>query len=67
MTLYGTYSANSIGDIVDAINQLHKNISYHEKIITGKIHHWYMKNDCEWRIHSIVHNSLLYLQDLQKE
>ena len=39
MTLYGTYSANSIDEIVDDINQLHKNISYHEKRITGKIPH----------------------------
>ena len=42
-TLYGTYTTNSIDQIVDVINQLHKNISYHEKIINGKMPHWYMK------------------------
>ena len=50
MILYGRYSANSIDGIVDAINQLLKNISYYEKIITGKILHWYTKNYYEWRI-----------------
>ena len=60
MTLYGTYSVNSINEIVGAINQLHKNISYHEKIITDKIPHWYMKNYYELRIHHMVINSLLY-------
>ena len=49
ITLYGTYCASSIDEIVDAINQLHKNISYHEKIITGKISHWYKENYHTWR------------------
>ena len=61
MTLYGIYSANSIDEIVDAINQVHKNIPYHETIITGKISHWYTKNYYEWRIHHMVLNSILLL------
>ena len=64
MSLYGTYSFNNIHKIVDDINQLHKNISYHEKIY-GKISHWYKKNYYEWRISHVVLNSLLYLQDLK--
>ena len=36
MTVYDTYSATSIDEGVDAINQLHKHISYHDKI-AGKI------------------------------
>ena len=36
MTLCGTYSSSSIDEIVGAINQLHKNISHHDKIITGQ-------------------------------
>ena len=31
MALYGTYGANSIDEIVDAISQLHKNISYQKR------------------------------------
>ena len=60
MTLYGTYSVNSIDEIVDAINQLHKNISYHEMIITGKIPHWFTKYSYERRISHVIHNNLLY-------
>ena len=65
MTVYGTYSSNSINDIADAISKLHKNILHHEKIITGKIPHWYSKNFHECRIHHLVLTSLLYLQDLK--
>ena len=43
MTPYGTNSANIIAEIVDAINQLHKNISYLKTIITGKIPSWFTK------------------------
>ena len=65
MTLKGIYNTNIIDKIVDAINQLHKNIFYHEKKITGKISHWYKKKYYEWRISNLILNSLLYLQDLQ--
>ena len=32
MILYGTYSADSIEAIVDAINHLHKNVAKYEKV-----------------------------------
>ena len=64
-TLNGTHSANGIGKGIDATNQLHKNFSCHEKIITGMIPPWYKKNYYESRISCVVLNSLLNLQDLQ--
>ena len=40
MTLNGTYSANSIDEIVDTIYYLHKKISKHEKILSARQSYW---------------------------
>ena len=36
ITLYGTYNANSIDEILDVINYLHKKLSKYERIISGR-------------------------------
>ena len=41
MTLYQMYSANSINEIVNARNNLQRNLSKHEKTITGCQTFWY--------------------------
>ena len=34
--IYGTYSANIIDEILDAINQLHTSFSKQEKVLSGR-------------------------------
>ena len=36
VTLYGTYSANNTGEVVDAINHLHNTLDKHEEILCSK-------------------------------
>ena len=64
MILYGTYSANSIEEIVDAIICIHNTISNLEEILSGKHLCWYQDN-IEMRIAHMVLISLFYFNELQ--
>ena len=65
MTLYGTYSADSIEEIIDAINHSHKNVTKFEKMLGGSLPYWYKNSIMKRRITHITLNSLLYLHELQ--
>ena len=65
MTLYGTYSADSIEEIVDVINHLYENLTKHDKILGGSHPKWYKENIMERRVAHMALNSLLYLHELQ--
>ena len=58
--IYGYHSAYSIDKIVDVINQLHKHISCHEKIITGKVPHWFTKKSYEMRIRYAILKFIIF-------
>ena len=62
MTLYSMYIVDSINEIVNVIKHLHKIMSKHEEILSGKQSYWYKNNILERRIIHMVFNSLLYLQ-----
>ena len=64
MTLYGTYSADSIEEIVDPIKHIH-NLTKYEKMLAGKQPYWYKENIMERRITHMIPSSLLYLRELQ--
>ena len=55
MTLYGTYSATSIEEIVNAINHVHKNITKYEKMLSGRQPYLERRNP------HMIPNSLLYI------
>ena len=67
MTLYGTYSADSIEDIVDSINHLHKNLTNYEKMLGSSQPYWHKDNILERKIVCMIFNNLLYLHELQLE
>ena len=65
MALYDTYSTNIINEMVHAINHLHKLLSRHERILSGRQLHWYKDNILEKRTANMILSSLLYLHELK--
>ena len=61
MTLYCTYSADGIKEIIGTINpHLHKNLAECEMMLGGFQHYWYKYNIAEKRITHMTLNSLLH-------
>ena len=65
MNLFGTYNANSMDQIVDAINTLNKNVPTYEMILNGILSYWYGDNILKRRNVHMVLNRLFYLHKLQ--
>ena len=65
MILFSTYSADSIKEITDAFNHLHRNLTRYEKMSGGRQSFWYEDNIMERRITHMILNSILYLHQLQ--
>ena len=63
MTLYGTYIADSIEEIVGVINQLHKTLTKSEKMLGGREPYWYEDSMMVRRITYMILNSSLYLHE----
>ena len=50
IALYGTYSSESIKEIIESINHLHKNLAKDERMLGGRQPNWYKDNIMERRI-----------------
>ena len=64
MTLYGTCSADSIKEVLDAIKHIHNSLKTYKQILGGSQLYWYKDDIMERRITHLSLNSL-YLLELQ--
>ena len=60
--LYGTYSANKIDEVVDAINQLTRNLTRYERMLGHSQLYGYKDNSMERKIvHMILNSHYIYM------